>query len=44
MMTVIENCRLIRDRHNRPVKTPLRKMTVVHTDHDLLADLSGELR
>ena len=43
MMTVIEQCRVIRDRHNKPVKTPLAQMTVVHTDEEFLADLEGDL-
>jgi len=43
MATVIELARVIRERHSRGVKTPLRRLTVVHPDQDFLADLSGEL-
>lgn len=43
MLRVIELLRTIRDRHNRSVKTPLREVTVVHTDAAFLADLTGDL-
>ena len=43
MNTVIELARSIRERCNRPTKTPLRRLTVVSADADFLADISGEL-
>jgi len=43
MSTVIELARVIRERHNRSVKTPLRRLVVVHPDSQFLADLSGDL-
>ena len=43
MNTVIELARSIREKHNKPVKTPLRRLTVVSADADFLADISGEL-
>ena len=43
MSTVIELARVIRERHARGVKTPLRRLVVVHPDAQFLADLGGEL-
>lgn len=43
MATVIELARVIRERHNRSVKVPVRSVTVVHPDPDFLADLSSQL-
>lgn len=44
MMTVIDFARNIRERHNKPLKTPLREMVVVHPDADFLEDITGKLR
>ncbi|KAK7282115.1 hypothetical protein RIF29_10664 [Crotalaria pallida] len=44
MMTIIDLARNIRDRHNKPLKTPLREMVVVHPDVDFLNDIDGKLR
>lgn len=44
MQRVIDHARLLRDRHNRPVKTPFKEMTVVSPDAAFLADLTGELQ
>lgn len=44
MQKVIELARIIRDRHAKPVKTPLRELTVVHPDDDFLSDLVGDLK
>ena len=44
MQTVIETGRQIRERNNKPLKTPLKRMIVAHDDLDFLADLQGELR
>ncbi|XVF08373.1 hypothetical protein REPUB_Repub06bG0221000 [Reevesia pubescens] len=44
MMKIIDLARNIRDRHNKPLKTPLREMTVVHEDEDFLCDIAGKLR
>ncbi|KMZ60609.1 Isoleucine--tRNA ligase [Zostera marina] len=44
MMTVIDLARNIRERHNKPLKTPLKKMIVVHPDTDFLEDITGKLK
>ncbi|GAA0168628.1 aminoacyl-tRNA synthetase [Lithospermum erythrorhizon] len=44
MMTVIDLAHNIRERHNKPLKTPLREMVVVHPDADFLDDISGKLK
>ncbi|EHA8588772.1 hypothetical protein COCNU_scaffold006606G000010 [Cocos nucifera] len=44
MMTVIDLVRNIRERHNKPLKTPLKEMVVVHPDTDFLEDITGKLR
>ncbi|KAL8153616.1 hypothetical protein V2J09_011376 [Rumex salicifolius] len=44
MMTIIDLARNIRERHNKPLKTPLREMVVVHPDNDFLDDISGKLK
>ena len=44
MQTVIETIRQLRNSHNRPVKTPIREVTIVHSDEAFLADISGQLR
>ena len=44
MQTVIETGRVIRERNNKPLKTPLRRLVVAHDDQDFLSDLQGELR
>eukprot|EP00879_Flechtneria_rotunda_P010867 GHRR01011357.1.p1 GENE.GHRR01011357.1~~GHRR01011357.1.p1 ORF type:complete len:1070 (+),score=427.67 GHRR01011357.1:521-3730(+) len=43
MQAVIEAGRAIREKNNKPLKQPLRKVTVVHPDPDFLADITGEL-
>ncbi|KAG6551039.1 hypothetical protein Mapa_007272 [Marchantia paleacea] len=43
MITVIDLARNIRERHNKPLKTPLKEMVVVHPDKDFLDDISGKL-
>ncbi|GMJ10561.1 hypothetical protein like AT4G10320 [Hibiscus trionum] len=44
MMKIIDLTRNIRERHNKPLKTPLREMVVVHPDEDFLVDIAGKLR
>ncbi|XWS43910.1 hypothetical protein CRYUN_Cryun16bG0145300 [Craigia yunnanensis] len=44
MMKIIDLARNIRERHNKPLKTPLREMVVVHKDEDFLGDIAGKLR
>lgn len=44
MMTIIDLARNIRERHNKPLKTPLREMVIVHPDSDFLDDIAGKLR
>ncbi|XVF59729.1 hypothetical protein PTKIN_Ptkin07bG0299100 [Pterospermum kingtungense] len=44
MMKIIDLARNIRERHNKPLKTPLREMIVVHKDEDFLGDIAGKLR
>lgn len=44
MQRVIELARVIRERHFKPIKTPLRELVVVHPDQAFLADLAGEHR
>ncbi|XP_072969393.1 isoleucine--tRNA ligase, cytoplasmic [Typha angustifolia] len=43
MMTVIDLARNIRERHNKPLKTPLKEMVVVHPDNGFLEDITGKL-
>ncbi|KAI4305042.1 hypothetical protein L6164_028432 [Bauhinia variegata] len=44
MMTIIDLARNIRERHNKPLKTPLREMVIVHPDEEFLDDITGRLR
>ncbi|OAY51886.1 hypothetical protein MANES_04G040600v8 [Manihot esculenta] len=44
MTTVIDLARNIRERHNKPLKSPLREMIVVHPDADFLDDIAGKLK
>nr|CAD1839759.1 unnamed protein product [Ananas comosus var. bracteatus] len=44
MMTVIDLARNIRERHNKPLKAPLKEMVVVHPDNGFLEDIAGKLR
>ncbi|KAJ3679155.1 hypothetical protein LUZ60_017166 [Juncus effusus] len=44
MMTVIDLARNIRERHNKPLKSPLKEMVVVHPDNDFLEDITGKLK
>ena len=44
MQQVIELSRTIRERHAKPLKMPLRSLTVVAADAGFLADLGGELK
>lgn len=43
-MTIIDLARNIRERHNKPLKSPLREMIVVHPDADFLDDIAGKLK
>ncbi|KAG0615444.1 hypothetical protein M758_5G041400 [Ceratodon purpureus] len=43
MMSVIDLARNIRERHNKPLKTPLKEMVVVHADTDFLDDITSSL-
>ncbi|XP_024399139.1 isoleucine--tRNA ligase, cytoplasmic isoform X2 [Physcomitrium patens] len=43
MMSVIDLARNIRERHNKPLKTPLKEMVVVHSDTNFLDDITGSL-
>ncbi|KAJ4723257.1 Isoleucine--tRNA ligase, cytoplasmic [Melia azedarach] len=44
MMTIIDLARNIRERHNKPLKSPLSEMIVVHPDADFLDDIAGKLK
>ncbi|KAK9932333.1 hypothetical protein M0R45_019575 [Rubus argutus] len=44
MMTIIDLARNIRERHNKPLKTPLREMVIVHPNADFLDDIAGKLK
>ncbi|OMO80371.1 Aminoacyl-tRNA synthetase, class Ia [Corchorus capsularis] len=44
MMKIIDLARNIRERHNKPLKAPLREMVVVHPDEEFLGDIAAELR
>lgn len=44
MTTIIDLARNIRERHNKPLKTPLREMIVVHPDAEFLDDIAGKLK
>ncbi|KAJ9701427.1 hypothetical protein PVL29_006677 [Vitis rotundifolia] len=44
MTTIIDLARNIRERHNKPVKTPLKEMVVVHPDQEFLDDIAGKLK
>jgi len=41
LQAVIELGRKIRERGLKPIKTPLRKLVVVHPDTEFLADIKG---
>ena len=43
MQKVIELGRVIRDRKSKPLKQPLRQLTIVHPDAAVLQSLQGEL-
>ncbi|KAK7283432.1 hypothetical protein RIF29_12948 [Crotalaria pallida] len=43
MMTIIDLARNIREHHNKPLKTPLREMVIVHPDVDFLHDIDVKL-
>ncbi|OMP04628.1 Aminoacyl-tRNA synthetase, class Ia [Corchorus olitorius] len=43
MMKIIDLGRNIRERHNKPLKAPLRGMVVVHPDEEFLDDIAGKL-
>lgn len=43
MQAVIELGRVARERQNRPLRTPLKRLTVAHSDAAFLADLNGAL-
>ena len=44
MQKVILLARTLRERHTKPIKMPLRSLTVLCRDAGFLADLDGELR
>ncbi|KAF9611942.1 hypothetical protein IFM89_037162 [Coptis chinensis] len=44
MMTVINLARILRERHNKSLKTPLREMIIVHPDSGFLEYIDGKLR
>jgi isoleucyl-tRNA synthetase len=44
MQSVIELVRQLRDKHNRPVKTAIKEITVVHADEHFLEDITGRLK
>ncbi|KAK8961657.1 hypothetical protein KSP40_PGU014396 [Platanthera guangdongensis] len=44
MMIIIDLARNIRERNNKPLKTPLREMVVVHPDDGFLEDITVKLR
>jgi len=44
MQGVIDLARVLREKHNKPVKLPLKKMVVVHPDQKFLQDIAGELQ
>ncbi|PIA64421.1 hypothetical protein AQUCO_00100120v1 [Aquilegia coerulea] len=44
MITVIDLARNIRERNNKPLKSPLGEMIVVHPDNGFLEDIAGRLR
>ncbi|KAL8055602.1 hypothetical protein ABFX02_04G067200 [Erythranthe guttata] len=44
MMTIIDLARNIRERHNKPLKAPLKEMVIVHPDADFLEDIAGKLK
>ncbi|KAL6555673.1 hypothetical protein OROHE_007345 [Orobanche hederae] len=43
MRTIIDLARNIRERHSKPLKTPLKGMVIVHPNADFLADISCKL-
>lgn len=44
MQRVIDLARVLRERHMKPLKQPLRRLTVVHPSQHFLADIGGPLR
>lgn len=43
MQRVLDLARVLRERHSKPLKQPLRRLIIVHSDPAFLADLSGML-
>ena len=41
MQRVLDLARVLRERHSKPLKQPLWRLTIVHSDAALLADLAG---
>ena len=41
MQRVIDLARVLRERHSKPLKQPLRRLTIVHPDPAFLSDLAG---
>ncbi|KAI8554757.1 hypothetical protein RHMOL_Rhmol05G0122400 [Rhododendron molle] len=44
MKIIIDLAWNIRERHNKPLKTPLKEMVVVHPDAEFLDDIAGKLK
>ncbi|GMH37086.1 hypothetical protein BSKO_04959 [Bryopsis sp. KO-2023] len=44
MQRVIELARYIREQKKKPIKMPIKSLTVVHPDDGFLADITGELK
>ena len=44
MQSVIDVVRKLRNKHTRPVKTPIKEITIVHGDESFLADISNQLQ
>ncbi|KAL1188035.1 Isoleucine--tRNA ligase, cytoplasmic [Cardamine amara subsp. amara] len=44
MMKIIDVARNVRNRHELPLRTPLKEMIVVHPDAEFLDDITGKLK
>ncbi|KAK3262132.1 hypothetical protein CYMTET_28996 [Cymbomonas tetramitiformis] len=44
MVQVIDLARVMREKHGKALKLPLKKLIVVHSNEEFLADMTGELR
>ncbi|XP_071716539.1 isoleucine--tRNA ligase, cytoplasmic-like [Rutidosis leptorrhynchoides] len=44
MMKIIDHARIIRERHNKPLKSPLKELIIVNPDVEFLDDIASKLK